>query len=344
MKFVERQDVFEVLSLAYAAGENAFLIGPPGTAKTQTIEAFASMVGVNNFFHYQLSPYTSSDEIFGPIDIRAFKEGKLRRNVEGFAPTADFIFFDELFKSNNALLAALLDFILYKRFQAEPPHYVPARFRSVVAASNEVKKECAALYDRFILRAEVGDVSDSAFVTMLKGEGELPQIKSLDGVEPSNVEIPEEIYGLFAQLRAQLREQGVSYISPRRWMKGVEIVRTTAALDRCEEVEPRHLTSLRFVLWSDVQERQKVETAIFHICLPEIAEAREIVAELEKLLAETPPSDTGRNSEIAARIKAAQAALAKKLQRGTKELQPYVDRLKLMYIDVLENRLNLTMP
>lgn len=349
MKFVERQDAFEVLSLAWAAGENAFFIGPPGTAKTLTAEVFAKKLQIEQFFQYQLSPYTTVDEVFGPIDIRAFKEGKLRRKVEGFAPTAELIFFDELFKANNALLAALLDFILYKRYQAEPPAYMPARFRSVIAASNEIKKECAALYDRFTLRAEIGDVSDSAFTLMLKGEGEEPQIKHLNGTAPngtapSDVQVPEEIYNLFAQLRTELREQGVSYISPRRWVKGVEVVKTAAALDQCSEVEPRHLTALRFVLWSDVQERQKVETTIFHVCLPEIAEAREIVAELEKLLSETSPSDTGKNTEIAARIKSAQAALNKKLQRGTKELQPYIDRLKLMYVDVLENRLNLTMP
>lgn len=344
MRFVERQDAFEVLSLAWAAGENAFFIGPPGTAKTLTAEEFARKLTIKNYFQYQLSPYTTVDEVFGPIDIRAFKEGKLRRNVDGFAPTAELIFFDELFKANNALLAALLDFILYKRYQAEPPAYIPARFRSVIAASNEIKKECAALYDRFTLRAEVGDVSDSAFTQMLKGEGEEPQIKYIDGTAPSDVQVPEEVFNLFAQLRAELREQGVSYISPRRWVKGVEIVKTAAALDRCTEVEPRHLTALRFVLWSDVQERQKVETTVFHVCLPEIAEAREIVAELEKMLSETSPSDTGKNTEIAARIKSAQAALSKKLQRGTKELQPYIDRLKLMYVDVLENRLNLTIP
>ncbi|WP_298269602.1 AAA family ATPase, partial [uncultured Bradyrhizobium sp.] len=60
---------------AVVAGEHAVLIGPPGTAKSALIRMFARLLQAN-YFEYLLTRFTEPNEIFGPVDIAAFRDGR----------------------------------------------------------------------------------------------------------------------------------------------------------------------------------------------------------------------------------------------------------------------------
>lgn len=73
--FVGKNDVVDLLGICLLARENAFLYGPPGTAKSAIVRTLARTVKDGKNFEYLLTRFTEPNEIFGPFDIRKLKEG-----------------------------------------------------------------------------------------------------------------------------------------------------------------------------------------------------------------------------------------------------------------------------
>src|SRR5579871_4032155 len=114
-RFLGKDELIRLLVVAAISGEHAVLIGPPGTAKSALIRTFARLLHAN-YFEYLLTRFTEPNEIFGPVDIAAFREGRYQRRVEGMLPTAEVVFLDEVFKSNSAILNALLTLLNERRY------------------------------------------------------------------------------------------------------------------------------------------------------------------------------------------------------------------------------------
>ena len=105
--FVGKDEIIDLMGVALAAGENIFLRGPPGTAKTALIHELGRRLHARSF-DYLLTRFTEPNELFGPFDIRRLREGELVTNTEGMLPEADLIFLDELLNANSAILNSLL--------------------------------------------------------------------------------------------------------------------------------------------------------------------------------------------------------------------------------------------
>jgi MoxR-like ATPase len=84
------------------------------------------------------------------------------RQTEGYLPTAEVAFVDEIFKANSAILNALLT-LLNERLFDNGHQRLNAPLMCLVGASNELpeSEELDALYDRFLLRRSVAQVSNS---------------------------------------------------------------------------------------------------------------------------------------------------------------------------------------
>src|SRR5215472_7290769 len=147
-RFLGKSEVIRLLLVAVLAGEHAVLIGPPGTAKSALIRTFARLLHAR-YFEYLLTRFTEPNEIFGPVDIAAFREGRYERRTEGMLPDAEVVFLDEVFKSNSAILNALLMLLNERRF-ASGPRVMQCPLLSAFGASNEVPGDDAltAIYDR----------------------------------------------------------------------------------------------------------------------------------------------------------------------------------------------------
>jgi MoxR-like ATPase len=104
--FVGKEEIIDVMGIALAGGENLFLHGPPGTAKSALVNELARRLDARAF-DYLLTRFTEPGELFGPFDIRRLREGDLVTNTEGMLPEADFIFLDELLNANSAILNSL---------------------------------------------------------------------------------------------------------------------------------------------------------------------------------------------------------------------------------------------
>src|SRR5215469_1919998 len=135
-RFLGKEEVIRLLLIATIAGEHAVLIGPPGTAKSALIRMFARLLHAR-YFEYLLTRFTEPNEIFGPVDIAAFREGRYQRRTEGMLPESEIVFLDEVFKSNSAILNALLTLLNERRFTSGGA-VLRAPLLSAFGASNEV--------------------------------------------------------------------------------------------------------------------------------------------------------------------------------------------------------------
>src|SRR5260370_23894349 len=106
-RFLGRDEAMRLLVITAMAGEHAVLIGPPGTAKSALIRTFARLLQAR-YFEYLLTRFTEPNEIFGPVDIMAFREGRYQRRTDGMLPEAEIVFLDEACKSHPPILNALL--------------------------------------------------------------------------------------------------------------------------------------------------------------------------------------------------------------------------------------------
>src|SRR5246500_5006972 len=179
-RFVGRDEVVDLIALALVAGEHLFLYGPPGTAKSALIRQFASAVR-GPYFEYMLTRFTEPNEVFGPIDLVKLREGSVATVTTGMLPEAEFVFLDELFNANSAILNNLLTVLnerVYRR--GAETHRLP--LLSLFSASNHLPEDDAlrALFDRFLLRCHVENLSPEAMPALLRAGWRLEQAEPIE--------------------------------------------------------------------------------------------------------------------------------------------------------------------
>ena len=154
-KFPERNAVIDGSLCAVLAGEHVLFIGPPGTAKSALVRAIA-LAFTGTYFERLVTKFSTPEELFGPISLKALEQDKFTRLTTGKLPEAQFAFIDEIFKANSAILNSLLAVVNERVFHNDgQPMQVP--LVTMFGASNELPegKELEALFDRFLLRFEV---------------------------------------------------------------------------------------------------------------------------------------------------------------------------------------------
>ena len=110
-------------------------------------------------------------------------QDKYERNIDGYLPTADVVFLDEIWKAGPAIQNTLLTVINEKLFRnGDTELRLPLKL--LVSASNELPAQgegLEALWDRFIIRMECSNIKkESNFNAML-----------LDNDSEKDIEVPE---------------------------------------------------------------------------------------------------------------------------------------------------------
>ena len=147
--FVGKDEIIDLLGLCLVGGENLFILGPPGTAKSALVHNLAGRLE-GQTFDYLLTRFTEPNELFGPFDIRKLREGELSTNTEGMLPEASLVFLDELLNANSAILNSLL-VALNERIFRRGRETRPLRALMFAGASNHLPEDDAlqALVDRY---------------------------------------------------------------------------------------------------------------------------------------------------------------------------------------------------
>ena len=316
----EKETEISLSLLAALAGESIILLGPPGVAKSMVARQLKTAFREAQSFEYLMSRFSTPDEIFGPVSIQKLKTSDTyERAVEGYLPTADVVFLDEIWKAGPAIQNTLLTVINEKIFRnGNREMHLPLKL--LVATSNELPAKgegLEALWDRFVIRIESRPIKlEKNFRAMLLeshadfsgSTGVLGHADFADNADFSDLKITAEEYAEWAEkickigvkeevldaisaIRKSLRAVNVDeaaerrniYVSDRRWKNIVRLLRTSAFMQDREEVDICDLLPIYHCLWQEPEERDAIRNIVIRALFSPFADK---LVEMKNALAE----------------------------------------------------------
>ena len=302
----EKETEIALSLLAALAGESVILLGPPGVAKSMVARQLKTAFSGARSFEYLMSRFSTPDEIFGPVSIQKLKNSDTyERAVDGYLPTADVVFLDEIWKAGPAIQNTLLTVINEKLFRnGNRETHLPLKL--LVAASNELPAKgegLEALWDRFVIRIESRPIrQEKNFRAMLmEGKREEGRAKNPNAISAeeyqewtdriSGVGVKDEVLDAIASIRKSLRAVNVDeaeerrniYVSDRRWKNIVRLLRTSAFVHDRPEAAMCDLLPVYHCLWQEPEECDAVRAIVIRALFAKHADK---LVEMKAALAE----------------------------------------------------------
>jgi MoxR-like ATPase len=277
-QFLDKQEIIRLMIVSAIAGEHMVIVGPPGTAKSAMIDMFSRLIDAK-YFEYLLTRFTEPNELFGPVDIAAFRDGRYTRRIDNMLPTAEIVFLDEIFKSNSAILNSLLHVINERKFQ-NGPEVIKVPLISLFAASNEVPNDenLAAMFDRFLIRVLSDNLDSYHFADLMKKGVAIETAKmtgsrtALRPVISANdlrtiqanfdkfMVFPDDFLTKYKSLIFQIRSEGIS-VSDRRSVKLLKLFAASAVFDGRTQVHDGDFFILRHI-WNNLDQVELLEEIV----------------------------------------------------------------------------------
>ena len=302
----EKETEISLSLLAALAGESVILLGPPGVAKSMVARQLKTAFRDARSFEYLMSRFSTPDEIFGPVSIQKLKSSDTyERAVEGYLPTADVVFLDEIWKAGPAIQNTLLTVINEKIFR-NGNREMRLPLKLLVAASNELPAKgegLEALWDRFVIRIESRPIrQEKNFRSMLlevksagQGVDEESSLVAEGKVHPNSISteeyaewseninkigVKEDVLDVISVVRKSLRTVNVDeaaerrniYVSDRRWKNIMRLLRTSAFMQDRAEVDVCDLLPIYHCLWQEPEERDAIRTLVIRALFAPFAE------------------------------------------------------------------------
>lgn len=277
----EREETIALSLLSSLAGESIFLLGLPGVGKSMIARRLKMAFKNSTGFEYLMSRFSTPDEIFGPVSISKLKDqDTYERIIDGYLPTADVVFLDEIWKAGPAIQNSLLT-VLNEKVYRNGEKEIKLPLKAVIAASNELPTEgegLEALWDRFLIRYVVKPIKDKyKFLSLLIDSPEectVPEELKISEEEFNDIRIgsrriivPHEIGELIFSIRTTLEyareNENVPvditesdlveppYVSDRRWKKIMGLMRTSAFLNGRDRVDLSDALLIIHTLWDN---------------------------------------------------------------------------------------------
>lgn len=275
-QFFERREVLEALVVTVLARQHAFLLGPPGTAKTELCRAICNRIIGARFWSILFDRQLGKEEVFGPIDLAKYdKTGKWERNIEDTIADCHLAFGDEAGKAGPSVMNQLLTALNERQFKPNGA-WIDLPLVSFIGASNELfEPELAAIWDRFLVRLKVDYLQEPGnFAAMLstavKRNGQPVTTVTLEELEyvtrnviPA-IPIPPGVIDTILQLRLDLRAEQI-VPSDRRYKQAMSLLQASAFMRGGAVVDEDDLPVLRYVLWDDEKQITKVEEKVLKL-------------------------------------------------------------------------------
>lgn len=273
----EKRQIAAMALLSSVAGENIFLLGPPGTAKSLVASRLKTIFKDGKSFDYLMSRFSTPDEIFGPVSISRLKNDDVyERLTSGYLPDADVVFLDEIWKAGpsiqNTLLTVINEHVFYNGSRP-----VKTPMKVLIAAGNELPapdEGLEALWDRFLVRMVSNCIkSEDDFEAMIQAENvtvsELDESLLIDEslykkwqVEASKVQSDKSVIDAVKSLRRKLAskeeesdEKMKFYVSDRRWRKFYRLMQASAMMNGRDKIDMSDYLLSIHCLWNDVESR-----------------------------------------------------------------------------------------
>lgn len=269
----EKEQIIAVALLCAVAGENMFLLGPPGTAKSMVASRLKRVFKDGKSFDYLMSRFSTPDEIFGPIAISRLKnDDRYERLTSGYLPDADVVFLDEIWKAGPSIQNTLLTIVNEHIFH-NGGQIMHCLMKVLIAASNELPAKdegLEALWDRFLVRmvsnciededsffkmimsmsCEQSDLADDLFITDELYARWQSESKAV-GINESVINAIKALRKAFADLEKEDGNKLRYYISDRRWRKAYRLMQTSAYLNGRTQINMSDYLLLIHSFWND---------------------------------------------------------------------------------------------
>ena len=317
----EKEQIIAVALLCAVAGENMFLLGPPGTAKSMVASRLKRVFKDGKSFDYLMSRFSTPDEIFGPIAISRLKnEDRYERLTTGYLAESDVVFLDEIWKAGpsiqNTLLTIVNEHILHNGGQI-----MHCPMKVLIAASNELPARdegLEALWDRFLIRmvsncienddaffkmimsksCEQSDLADDLFITDELYARWQNESKSV-GINESVINAIKALRKTFADLEKEDGNKLRYYISDRRWRKAYRFMQTSAYLNGRMEIDMSDYMLLIHSFWND---DECIPNVLKAICSSISDATIKSISKIEKLIRQMMTAQKEQPNVVASRI------------------------------------------
>lgn len=275
----EKETEIGLSLLAALAGQSILLLGPPGVAKSMVARRLKYAFRDAKAFEYLMSRFSTPDEIFGPVSIKALKEeDRYLRRTEGYLPDADVVFLDEIWKAGPAIQNTLLT-VVNEKLYLNGDRNMQLPLKLLIGASNELPTEgegLEALWDRFILRLVSKPIQkEESFYAMIDPSQSSAgrEMSALEGAITSKeyqewqsqidaVKVPMSVLQAITAIREALKDVKIEgqdvhrtlYVSDRRWKHIVRLLKTSAFVHDRDTVSLEDLQICVHALWNEPDE------------------------------------------------------------------------------------------
>jgi MoxR-like ATPase len=203
------------------------------------------------------------EELFGPLKMSGLANDRYEHKIEGYAPTADALFLDEV-KDGGHFLRQLLN-MLNERWFVNDGVRIDIPLKMAGGGTNfwidsAAEPELGALFDRFTLRMEQHPIKTTdGFLSVIGGA-----LDRAKGVKPQRTvvtreqlevihkavnacEVPIEMRNLLAKLWKDAADEKLT-MSPRRWNDGLDVAKAAAVRAGRDHVVEDDFRVFRLVL------------------------------------------------------------------------------------------------
>ena len=236
----EKETEVALSLLAAVAGESIIILGPPGVAKSMVARRLKAAFKNAKSFEYLMSRFSTPDEIFGPVSIALLKSSdRYERAIDGYLPTADVVFLDEIWKAGPAIQNTLLTVINEKLFRNGFDQMLLDGDDGMEAACDEQWQISNEEYDLWTESIKAIGVADDLLACIHVVRKALGAVAMATSDERHNV-----------------------YVSDRRWKKIVKLLRTSAFLQDRKQAELADLLPIYHCLWNEPDERDDIRRIV----------------------------------------------------------------------------------
>jgi MoxR-like ATPase len=280
----EKDEELKLALLTALSDESILLLGPPGVAKSMIARRIKYAFKDARSFDYLMSRFSTTDEVFGPVSISKLKTSdSYERNIDGYLPTADVVFLDEIWKAGPSIQNTLLTVINEKLFRNGTQEiHIPLKI--LIGASNELPAQgegLEALWDRFIIRIVCKPIAqEQHFYKMLLDDDSPETIHTTNAITNAEfaqwqkaikaITIPTDVLQAISEIRKQLKGILVKnssvhrdiYVSDRRWKKIARLLKTSAFMHGRNAVDITDVFVIHHCLWNNPEEYEDVKQVV----------------------------------------------------------------------------------
>jgi MoxR-like ATPase len=298
-RVVERDREARGVVIAAAARHHHLQLGPPGTAKSYMVTTGLSMVSDAVTMEILLHGYSVMEDMYGPVSLKALDEDRHLRKVDGYLPTCDFVFADEVFKANPTMLNTNLWAFNERRFRNDGRvHDIP--LISGYFASNEGPEDpvLMAFDDRIGLRYLVKPIGDPvARRTMFeqrlarkaRGRTAAVPVITVEEIRRAHelvaaVEVPQGVLDALNDLYDELRTVQI-HPTDRKMGDALDIIQATTFFNGRTVATIGDMGMLKDVFWTNPTDIPKVAEKVAELANPIDKAAQPVADSIEDLAA-----------------------------------------------------------